>query len=50
VGDAAAAEDHYRRALAAKPDFPDALNNLGVLLQNSGKFKESLALFEKRSH
>ena len=29
LGDAAAAREHFERALTLRPEFPDALNNLG---------------------
>src|SRR5262245_26672900 len=35
-----AAESHYRRAIALKPDFPDAHFNLGMLLLRLGQFPE----------
>jgi len=34
--------DHYRRALAIAPDYPDAQANLGKELLKSGKFGEAL--------
>jgi len=46
-GDLLRAETGYRRVLLAEPDHPDALNFLGLLLQNSGRYSDSLALLEK---
>ena len=38
---------HYERALEIKPDFVDALNNLGSVLADQGRSAEALRLFEK---
>ena len=35
------AEECYRQALAIKPDFPEALNNLGIVLRARGRLEES---------
>jgi predicted O-linked N-acetylglucosamine transferase (SPINDLY family) len=39
------AMEHYRRALALKPDFVDARFNLAALLADAGRFEEALPLF-----
>jgi tetratricopeptide (TPR) repeat protein len=44
-GDAAAAERHYRLALEARPDYPEALNNLGSLYGRRGERALAQALF-----
>jgi Flp pilus assembly protein TadD len=44
-GDAAAAERHYRLALEARPDYPEALNNLGSLYGRRGEQERARALF-----
>ncbi len=38
-GRLAEAETCYRRALILCPEFPEALNNLGVLARSRGEFK-----------
>ncbi len=43
-----AAESHYRRAFALKPDFPDAHFNLGMLLLRLGRFPEGFRECEWR--
>lgn len=43
IGEASLA---YEQAIAAKPDFSEALNNLGLLLRQAGKDKEALAKFQ----
>lgn len=45
--DAAAAEPHLRRVLAAQPDHADALTNLGVLLKTRKQLPEAEALFRR---
>ena len=37
----------YRRAIAIRPDDPDAHNNLGNVLKGQGKFSEAVASFER---
>ena len=44
-GDVAAAEDAYRRALAANPRFAQAHNNLGILLARRGETANAIASF-----
>jgi Flp pilus assembly protein TadD len=39
------AEASYRKTIELKQDFVQAHNNLGVLLQQQGKFKEAEASF-----
>lgn len=39
--------DRFRKALSAKPDFPEAHNNLGNALLGQGKPDEALACFSK---
>lgn len=41
-GDAAGAEQAYRAAVAARPDFASAWLNLGLLLQSTGRMEEAL--------
>jgi hypothetical protein len=41
------AEAAYRRALAIKPDYADAHNNLGVLLKNSNRLTEAEATYRQ---
>ena len=45
-GETAAAERHYRLALAALPDDPTAAYNLGVALQDLGRRREAVAAYE----
>ncbi len=47
AGDAGGAEAGYRRVLHAEPDHPDALNCLGLLLQDAGQYAESQSLLER---
>ena len=42
-----AAEDLFRRALILKPDYPDALNNLGTIFHNRGAFADSIPFYKK---
>jgi Flp pilus assembly protein TadD len=44
---AAGAEEAYQKALSINPNDIDALNNLGVLYFNEGKYQESETTFEK---
>jgi Tfp pilus assembly protein PilF len=41
------AEDDYRRSLAADPDRPEVLNNLGVIYLQQNRFDEAKVLFAK---
>jgi tetratricopeptide (TPR) repeat protein len=41
LGDAAAAEAHLKRSLAVRPDYPDALANLGLFVAFQGRYKEA---------
>jgi tetratricopeptide (TPR) repeat protein len=45
-GETAAAERHYRLALAALPDDPTAAYNLGVALQDLGRLREAVKAYE----
>lgn len=47
AGRVAQAEAGYRSVLARDPDDPDALNLLGVLLQERGALDESIALLDR---
>ena len=49
LGDAAGAENAYRRALKSKPDLTQAQNNLGVLLREKGELPEAIKLLEQAS-
>ena len=44
MGDYGKAAICYRKALELKPDYPDALNNLSVLAQESGAFEQALII------
>lgn len=46
-GDVVGAEDRYRMALAAKPDYAVALFNLANLLRQQGRVAEALPFFER---
>jgi tetratricopeptide (TPR) repeat protein len=37
----------YRKALAIKPDFAEAYNNLGVIFQDQGKLEEAIEAYNK---
>ena len=41
------AADYHRQAIALKPDFAEAHYNLGVALQDQGRFDEALASYDK---
>ena len=41
------AEDLLRRAVKEEPDWPEAWNNLGVLLMERGKTAEAVQIFRK---
>ncbi|MDX1575697.1 MAG: tetratricopeptide repeat protein, partial [Kiloniellales bacterium] len=45
AGDAAGAEEAYRRCLALAPDRIEAHNNLGLLLQDRGDLEDAVAAF-----
>jgi tetratricopeptide (TPR) repeat protein len=49
AGEVEAAEDKYREALAMKPDDPEALYRLGILLRVTGRRKEAMECLEKAS-
>lgn len=38
--------EHYRRALALRPKFSEAQNNVGILLLDLGRYDEAIAAFE----
>ena len=40
------AQQTYLRALAVDPQFADALNNLGLLLRDRGRFVEAVERFQ----
>jgi len=46
TGELAAAESHYRDALAVDASFPEAHNNLGNVLMTRGRADEALAHFQ----
>ena len=46
-GDFAAAIGHLRRALALRPDWPQALNDLGTYLNAAGATNEAITAFEQ---
>ncbi len=46
LGRLAEAETHFQRALAAEPDFPEALNGLGALRLRQKRYREALELFQ----
>lgn len=41
------AVEKYQQALEYKPDFPEALNNLGYSLRKSGHFLDALKYYDK---
>jgi tetratricopeptide (TPR) repeat protein len=41
------AENHYRQALELRPDYLDALSNLGVLLGGLNRWEEAIACYER---
>lgn len=45
-GKEALALEHYRRALALRPKFSEAQNNLGILLLDMDRYEEAIAAFE----
>ena len=38
---------HFQRALALKPDYPDARNNLGAVYASLGRWEQAVPLFEQ---
>src|SRR5512138_3553214 len=38
------AQVHFERALALKPDYPDALNNLATIYNNNGRKRDAIIL------
>jgi len=47
LGDPVRAETHFMRALFLRPGFDAAQANLGVALQDQGRFDEAIALYER---
>jgi tetratricopeptide (TPR) repeat protein len=47
TGDDAAAESNYRKALALRPDYPEALGNLAEILADRGETAAALALYDR---
>jgi tetratricopeptide (TPR) repeat protein len=47
VRDWPTAEDAFRKALALRPDFPDAWSELGYALRNQGRYDESLKAYDE---
>jgi tetratricopeptide (TPR) repeat protein len=47
VTDWGAAADAFRRALALRPDFADAWNELGYALRHLGRYAESLQAYDQ---
>ena len=47
LGRVGQAEDVLRRAIKADPTFVPALNNLGVVLMNEGKYGEARVMFQQ---
>jgi len=43
----AEAEAHYRVALAVRPDHPTAAFNLGIVLEDLGRFPEAVRAYEQ---
>ncbi len=37
----------YKQAIAYKPDYPDALNRLGLILTRTGQLNDAIAYFKK---
>jgi tetratricopeptide (TPR) repeat protein len=46
-GEADQAIDHYRRAIALRPDYPEAHYNLGRLLVEQGQLDDAIAHYER---
>lgn len=47
LGEIGKAEAQFRRAVKAHPDFVDAWNNLGLMLQQEGRHEDALDAYEK---
>jgi tetratricopeptide (TPR) repeat protein len=47
AGDRERAESHYRRALALRPDFAEAYNNLGLLLKGDGNMPGAVECYAR---
>ncbi len=45
LGDPAKAEAYYRKALAIRPTYVPALNNLGVSLEGQGRYRDALLAY-----
>lgn len=45
VGEVAIAEDELQRVVSARPDFREAISNLGVVKIALGKFADAAAIF-----
>lgn len=43
----AAAADSFRRAVEARPNFPEAWNELGFALRQTGKYEEALRAYDQ---
>ena len=39
--------DHFQKAIEIRPDFVDARNNLGLLLEGRGQSDEAIAHYRK---
>ena len=37
----------YNKALAIKPDYAEAYNNMGIALQDQGKLEEAIEAYNK---
>ena len=46
LGETASASAHYRSAIEIRPRFPEANNNLGMLLNDQGEFQQAIAHFK----
>src|SRR5262249_37660327 len=47
TGDARQAYDLFQKALAAQPDFPEALNNLGIFFGRQGDLARAQTYFQQ---
>lgn len=47
LGRVSEAAKHYRAALELRPDYADAIFNLGLLLKNNGDLEDAIILIEK---
>ena len=43
----ATAVSHFRRAVEARPSFPEAWNELGFALRQAGKYEEALTAYDR---